>query len=96
MNRTARYRQKDRIAGRDIAGESFLIPVCGQPSDMENIFILNPQAGFIWQRLDGKRTVAAIIADIVEDFSVASTQAGADMDEFIGQLLANGLIEEVT
>jgi hypothetical protein len=95
MNMTARYRKKDRIAGRNIAGESFLIPVCGKPADMENIFILNPMADFIWQRLDGEQTLAAILAAIVKGFAVDREQALADMTDLIGQLLGNALIEEV-
>ena len=95
MNMAARYRKKDKIAGRSIAGESFLIPVCGQPSDMENIFVLNPLADFIWQRLDGEQTLGAVLAKIVENFAVEGRQAQSDMTDFIGQLLKNDLIEEV-
>ena len=95
MKLTARYRKKDNIAGRDIAGESFLIPVCGQPADMENIFVLNPLADFIWQRLDGQQTLAMILEAIVSSFAVDGDQPLTDMTDFIGQLLENGLIEEV-
>jgi hypothetical protein len=95
MNMAAKFRKKDKIAGRNIAGESFLIPVCGQPSDMENIFVLNPLADFIWQRLDGEQTLAAILAAIIENFDVGGEQAQGDMTDLIGQLLRNGLIEEV-
>ena len=43
MNLAVKYRRKEKVTEREIAGESFLIPVCGKPVDMENIFILNPQ-----------------------------------------------------
>ena len=62
---------------------------------MENIFVLNPLADFIWERLDGERTLAAIIAEIVAEFDVTAEQAGADAGDFVGQLLQNGLVEEV-
>jgi hypothetical protein len=95
MNVAGRLRRKDRIAGRNIAGDSFLIPICGQPADMENIFILNPLADFIWQRLDGEHTQDGILGDIVENFDVDKRQAGADLAEFIALLQKNDLIEEV-
>jgi hypothetical protein len=95
MNMASRFRKKDRIAGRRIAGESFLIPVCGRPVDMENIFVLNPLADFIWQRLDGERTLEAIVAEIVAVFDVAAGQAGADARKFVGELLRHGLAEEL-
>jgi len=95
MNRAGKYRRKERIVEREIAGESFLIPVCGTPVDMENIFVLNPLADFIWQRLDGKRTLEAVVAEIVGEFDVTAGQASGDVDEFVGQLLERGLVEEV-
>ena len=95
MSLTGKFRRKGSIAGRRIAGESFLIPVCGSPVDMQNIFVLNPLADFIWERLDGVHTVDAILADIVENFAVDAEVARLDAAELIGQLLAHGLIEEV-
>jgi hypothetical protein len=94
MNMAVRYRKKDKIAGRSIAGESFLIPVCGKPAEMEKIFVMNPMADFIWQRLDGLQTLGTILAAIVENFDVECDQAQGDMTDLIGQLLENGLIEE--
>jgi hypothetical protein len=94
MNMAAKYRRKERIAGREIAGESFLIPVCGTPVDMDNIFVLNPLAAFIWEKLDGKHTLETIVADIVENFEVTREQAHADAADFVGQLLQNDLVEE--
>jgi len=95
MNLAAKFRRKESIAGRRIAGESFLIPVCGTPLDMENIFVLNPLADFIWERLDGERTLEAIVAEIVAEFDVTAGQVGADARDFVGQLIKKGLVEEV-
>jgi hypothetical protein len=94
MNMAAKYRRKERIAGREIAGESFLIPVCGRPVDLDNIFVLNPLAAFIWEKLDGNHTLEAIVADIVDNFEVSREQAAADAADFVGQLLQKDLVEE--
>jgi len=95
MNMAGRFRRMDSVAARQIAGESFLIPVCGQPGEMENIFVLNPLGDFIWQRLDGEHTIEMIITAIVENFAVERGQAGADAAEFVERLLANRLAEEI-
>lgn len=94
MSPDAKFRRKGSVTDRRIAGESFLIPVCGSPVDMENIFVLNPLADFIWERLDGERTMAAIVSEIVAEFDVEAGQAEADAGEFVGQLLRHGLAEE--
>ncbi|MBN2346833.1 MAG: PqqD family protein [Candidatus Aminicenantes bacterium] len=94
MKTRARFRRKESVAARRIAGESFLIPVCGRPADMENVFVLNPVAEFIWERLDGERTLAEIIAEVRESFEVTAGRARADAVEFLGRLLEAGLAEE--
>jgi hypothetical protein len=94
VSTAGRYRGKEQIAGRRIAGESFLIPVCGTPAEMENIYVMNPLADFIWQRLDGEHALDEILAEIIENFDVEGEQARSDMDELIGRLLEHGLIEE--
>jgi len=95
MNLDMKLRRKENIAGRRIAGESFLIPVCGTPVDMENIFVLNPLADFICEHLDGEHTLEAIVADILKTYEVKEEQVTADVAELVGELLAHGLVEEV-
>jgi hypothetical protein len=93
MNLSVRYRRKESIVRREIAGESFLIPICGAPVDMKNIFVLNPLADFIWQRLDGRCALKKVVEEIAGEFDVTVRQAGADAASFIGQLLEKGLVE---
>jgi hypothetical protein len=95
MNQNSKFRRQDSVAGRRIAGESFLVPVCGSPVDMESIFVLNPVGDFIWQRLDGMHTLQAIHDEMMENFEVTAEQARADAADFIGQLLERGLIVEM-
>lgn len=95
MRREARYLCKEGVARREIAGETFLIPVCGAPVDMNDIFVLNPLADYIWQRLDGKRTATAIVDEIVAEFDVEPARAQEDFKEFVGRLLGKGLAREL-
>ena len=53
---------------------------------------LDGLGGFIWKRLDGKRDLAAILADIVAEFDVAADVAQADLLEFAEALLAAGIV----
>ena len=95
MKPAGKYCRREGIVGREIAGESFLIPVCGTPVDMENIFALNPVGEFIWRRLDGERTLEKIVGEIAAEFEVSRAQAGADAGDFVAELLRNGLAEEL-
>lgn len=95
MNMNARYRRKESVVERSIAGESFLIPVCGTPVDMENIFVLNELGAFIWRRLDGDRALAAIVDEIVSAYDVTLPRAGADASELLESMMRHGLVDEV-
>jgi hypothetical protein len=88
------YRKKGELVCRDIAGETFLIPVMGDLADMQNIFTINPSANMIWQMLDGKMRLDEILERILADFDVEEAKARSDMMDFIGELIGEGLIEE--
>ena len=52
---------------------------------------LDGLGGFIWKRLDGKRDLAAVLADVVAEFDVAADVAQVDLLEFAEALLAAGI-----
>ena len=93
MNLELKYSRRETIVRREIAGEAFLIPVCGSPVDMENIFVLNAMADFIWRRLDGRNTLSAILGAVTGEFVVSPEVAKSDLAELIATLLDRGLIE---
>jgi hypothetical protein len=80
------------IVSRRIAGELFLVPVKGKLADMERIFTLTTVAEYIWDRLDGQKSLDDIRNDVVARFDVGQEQADSDMREFIAELIEAGLI----
>jgi hypothetical protein len=87
-------RKRNDVVARQIAGEALLIPVRGRLADMQRIFALDATAEFIWQRIDGKRSLNDIAQELLGAFKVAEDQARRDLLEFVGQLTTAGLIEE--
>jgi hypothetical protein len=83
------------IVSRRVAGELFLVPVAGNLADMQRIFTLTKVAEFIWDRLDGQRSLSDIRNDVVEQFDVDEEQADSDIRAFVTELLTEGLIQEV-
>jgi coenzyme PQQ synthesis protein D (PqqD) len=80
------------IVSRKIAGELFLVPVKGKLADMEKIFTLTAVAEYIWDRLDGQRSLDEIRKDVVGQFDVGEEQADSDIREFIAELIEAGLV----
>jgi pyrroloquinoline quinone biosynthesis protein D len=53
---------------------------------------LNEVAARIWALCDGRRTVRDIAALIVEEFDVDLDTARRDVEEFVGEMMADGLL----
>ena len=88
------FMRNQDVVSRKIAGELFLVPVRGKIADMENIFTLTAVAEYIWERLDGQRTLNEILSDVMARFDVGQEQADTDLQEFIMELSGAGLISE--
>lgn len=69
-----------------------LVPIRGNLADMQRIFSLTPVAEFIWERLDGARSVKEIRTDLIQSFEVDRETAEKDISEFIDELIDNKLI----
>jgi hypothetical protein len=87
-------RPAGEIVRREIAGETILVPVRGRTADMRRIFSLNPTAAFLWQRLDGKRTVSQLLAELLDAFAAPPEAARADIEAFLARALEEGLLEK--
>jgi hypothetical protein len=81
---------------RRVADETFLLPVRGALANTVEMFALSEVGQFIWSLADGTRGVPELIAEVVREFEVPEDRARADVGEFVGQLRAYGLVNEVT
>jgi len=90
------YQTKDSIVTRNIAGETWLIPITGQLADLEQLYHLNDAGAFIWNCLDGKTTLEKISQKLTNNYAVSSEQAVEDVAVQISELLEAGLLDEGT
>jgi hypothetical protein len=56
-------------------------------------YSLNEVGTFIWERCDGRHSVADIAAALAEEYEVDPAEAARDCQQFIGELVAEGLLE---
>ena len=90
-----KYKKRDEVMSRRIAGEVLLVPIKGNLADMQKLFVLEGVGEFIWERLDGNQTVQQLEDAVCENFEVMADDARNDIEEFIGRLKERGLIMEV-
>ena len=59
---------------------------------MEKIFTLDPVAAFIWEQLDGEKSLKVIRDDVIDTFDVKKEEAETDISEFVNELVKEDLI----
>jgi hypothetical protein len=89
------YRHHDSMVSRRIEDEVILVPIRQNVADLESIYTLSEVGAHIWERIDGRRTTAEILALIVGQFEVSEEEAQKDLREFIEQLSSIGAITKV-
>jgi hypothetical protein len=90
-----KYRKNESFVYRRIQHEKILIPVKDNVGDMDSLYNLNEVGAFIWERLDGEKTLRDIRTMITEAFEVSSEEAQEDLYEFVRQLKEIDAILEV-
>jgi hypothetical protein len=90
------FERPKNVVSRKIAGEMFVIPVAGKLADMEQMFALTAVAEFIWERLDGERSLGEIRDDLLARYAVDGQRVDGDVQEFVAELVGAGLLAEVT
>jgi hypothetical protein len=86
------FERPKNVVSRKIAGELFLVPVAGKLADMQRMFALTAVAEFIWERLDGQRSLGDIRNDVLACFDAGNEQIDTDIEAFVTELMSEGLL----
>lgn len=87
------FRKKGEFVTRSIAGETLVVPVRGHVGDLDAIYNLNDVGAFIWEQIDGRKSVSQVAEAVRGEFDVAPEQAERETSEFIAALEAAGIVE---
>jgi Coenzyme PQQ synthesis protein D (PqqD) len=79
------------VVTRRIADETILVPVAGNVGDLDGVYTLNDVGSFIWNKIDGRTSVADLAEAVCAEFDVTLEQAADDVDEFLEALMSRGL-----
>lgn len=90
-----RYGKNPGLVTRRIAEETMLVPVKGKLAQLQKIFVLNPVAAHVWERLDGESPLRDVLSSITAEFDVSEDEARCDLLELVDTLLAADLIRDV-
>ena len=70
----------DEVVSREIEGELIIVPIASGIGDLEDeLYTLNETGRAIWERLDGKRTLAEVAADLAACYAGPSDLISRDV-----------------
>lgn len=74
------------VVTRKTGNEYVLVPVADNIADMNSVYTLNETGAFIWEQIDGKRTINEIVDLLTEEYETAKVIAEKDVMEFVENL----------
>ena len=74
------------IVTRKTGNEYVLVPIANNIADMDSVYTLNETGAFIWELIDGKRSVEEIIGMVTREYDTDSATASSDVLLFIDNL----------
>ena len=92
----ATFQKDSSIVSRRIADEMILVPIQRKVEEVECLYTLNEVGARIWELLDGRRSLRAVLEALVEEFDVSEPQAEEDLIGVIEQLKEIGAIGEAS
>lgn len=81
----------ERTPWREIDGRAVIIQ-----TKAGEVHELNATATFLWRQTDGSRTVAELAEALRAEFEIDEATALADVNAFLGELAAKGLLRVQT
>jgi len=91
------YAPSEDVVAREIEGEIIIVPLVAGIGDMEDeLFTLNETGKIIWGRLDGKKTLDAVVAELAHEFNAPKEEIVRDVVGFAQELLKRSMLIEVS
>jgi len=79
-------RSPDMVA-RTVEGEEILVPIVRSAEEVDSIYTLNEVGSFIWERLDGARSVTDILDAVGEEYEGDVDYMSRTVLEFVNDLV---------
>ena len=80
------YNKNENFVFRKIEDETILVPIKDNVGDMGSIYNLNEVAAFVWEQLDGQKSLRDIKHRLSEEYEVSAKEAEDDLSAYITQL----------
>ncbi len=86
------FKKNSDIVYRVIAGEAILVPTTGEMQEAGKLFTLNETGAFIWESIDGRKTMGEVMRRLMDEYGVEETTAREDLQELVQKLKKIGAL----
>jgi hypothetical protein len=78
--------QSPSIVTRKTGNEYVLVPIANNIADMNSVYTLNETGAFLWELIDGKKTLKDLIKSLISEYDIDKETATADVFSFIEEM----------
>jgi len=87
------YKPSDDVVAREIEGEIIIVPLVAGIGDMEDeLFTLNDTGKAIWDKLDGQRSLADVVAALSPEFAAEDGAIERDVLGLVAELVERKML----
>ncbi|HEY4977524.1 MAG TPA: PqqD family protein [Candidatus Acidoferrum sp.] len=91
----ARFIRNREVVSRQIEGELVIVPVRRGVGDLNSLYTLNSVGSILWDFMTEGHTLPEMVNRVCGEFEVTVNQAQTDIEEFLGSMLEEKLIQPV-
>ncbi len=74
------------IVTRKTGNEYVLVPIVNNIADMNSVYTLNETGAFIWELIDGKKSVGDLIEALTKEYEIDKDTATLDVFSLMGKM----------
>ena len=90
------YAPSEDIVARSIEGELIIVPLAAGIGDLEDeLYTLNETGKAIWDRLDGKKKLREILAELSTEFEAPAGEIEKDLIGLVDELVRRKILVAV-
>jgi len=78
--------QSSSIVTRKTGKEYVLVPIANNIADMNSVYTLNETGAFLWEQIDGKKSVKDLIQALISEYETDIETATGDVLSFIEEM----------
>ena len=90
------YAPSEDIVARSIEGELIIVPLVAGIGDLEDeLYSLNETGKAVWDRLDGKKSMKEVLAELSAEFDAPAGEIERDLIGLVEELLRRRILVAV-